>query len=476
MRYQRSRSFVRKAFPLLIALVGIMVLCIAAVRADPAAPEIVGGQEADPGEWPWQVVLVEKGKTPAVGFFCGGAILNKDWVLTAAHCVDSSAPDDLDIIAGIHDLSAPDAGFVRVGLSQVVVHQDWNFINKDNDIALLRLATPIPERVARANQLPIAYTTLATNAIGDLTGVTSTVTGWGNRNPNGNDYPPRLHEVEVPIISNADCLTPYPNVTDNMICAGFTQGGKDSCQGDSGGPLVVFKGNKWHQVGIVSFGKGCAEPDFPGVYARVTRYIDWIDTVINPVVPTDFAYLPVILSVPYISPVTPLENGDFEQGPDVGWTESSSNGYPLITGDFATTGVSAHSGSWAAWLGGLNDETSIISQQVTIQPGQTVLSYYYWIGSEDTCGYDFGGVFVNGTAVVVYDLCDDTSTGGWVRGTHDLAAYAGQSILLEFIVETDDSLNSNLFIDDVALGASLAADEPEPARQPAFNASAPKYQ
>jgi hypothetical protein len=111
---------------------------------------------------------------------------------------------------------------------------------------------------------------------------------------------------------------------------------------------------------------------------------------------------------------------------------------------------------------------------VTIAPGQTVLSYYYWIGSEDICGYDFAGVFVKGNLVKSYDLCESNNTGGWVRGTASVSAYVGQSVLLEFVVETDGSGNSNLFVDDVALGASLAADQPEPGQRAPGSAAAPK--
>ncbi len=479
MRAHGSRFLARRAVSLIVALVGVMLFSIAAVRADPASPTIVGGQEADPGEWPWQVVLVQKGANPINGAFCGGSIITRDWVLTAAHCVDTASTSDLDVVVGIHDLRNPNTGFVRVALSQIVVHPGWNDANKDNDLALLKLAQPVPARAASGSGLPIAYSNLATSAVGNLAGRTSTVTGWGNRSSNGSDFPDTLHEVEVPIISNADCAASYGNLTDNMLCAGLPQGGKDSCQGDSGGPLVVYDQAtaKWQQVGIVSFGIGCAEPGYPGVYARVSRYTNWINSYVNPVVMTNRFLLPFISNVPYVPPASPLVNGNFEQGPGKGWAEESSNGFPLITNDFlGNTAVTAHSGSWAAWLGGLDDETSVLSQQVTLAPGQTVLSYYYWIGSEDICGFDFAGVFVKGNLVKSYDLCDSTDTGGWVRGTANVSAYVGQRVLLEFVVETDGSGNSNFFLDDVALGPSLTADQPAPDHRAPGSAAAPKGQ
>ena len=452
----------------MVALLGLLMVAVFAVAsgasADPAAPEIVGGQEANPGEWPWQVALVRKGYPAYDGQFCGGSIIHRNWILTAAHCVDTSVPNDLDIIVGIHDLGNPEPNIVRMAISQIVVHPGWNDSTKDNDMALLKLTGSIPARAGSGGTLPIAFANLAPSSIGNLTGTMSTVTGWGNRDPNGNDYPNRLHEVQVPIISNAECSGSYGNLTDNMICAGYPQGGKDSCQGDSGGPLVIYDNNaqRWVQVGVVSFGVGCAQPDYPGVYARVSRYASWINSYVNPPQLNNKFFVPLVAHQPNVPQPTLLANGNFEQGPGKGWSESSSNGFPLITNDFGTNAVSAHGGQWGAWLGGLPDELSILGQQVTIQPGKTVLGYYYWIGSEDICGYDFAYVVVKGAVVKTYNLCENSNTGGWVRGSANLGAYTGQTVLVEFVVETDPSGNSNFFLDDVSLGSSLAASEPEP--------------
>jgi len=89
-----------------------------------------------------------------------------------------------------------------------------------------------------------------------------------------------LRQVVLPIISQDDCraIHYFYNywLTDNMLCAGYTEGGRDTCQGDSGGPLVCKRGNRWWQHGIVSFGRGCAERNFPGVYSNVVEYLPWI--------------------------------------------------------------------------------------------------------------------------------------------------------------------------------------------------------
>ncbi|MGQ9628574.1 MAG: hypothetical protein ACUVV0_16920, partial [Anaerolineae bacterium] len=156
-----------------------------------------------------------------------------------------------------------------------------------------------------------------------------------------------------------------------------------------------------------------------------------------------------------------LPNGDFEQGPTI-WTEYSTHGWDLIVTSFPGS-VTPHSGSWAVWLGGDFNDISYIQQQVTVPSGCPYLAYWHWIASQDVCGYDFGGVIINGSTVVdVYDLCSSANTGGWVKHVVNLSAYAGQSVSLQIRAETDDSLNSNLFVDDVAFQASAAAAQEGP--------------
>jgi M6 family metalloprotease-like protein len=150
-----------------------------------------------------------------------------------------------------------------------------------------------------------------------------------------------------------------------------------------------------------------------------------------------------------------IVNGDFESG-STGWTEYSAQGWPIIVTSFPS-GITARSGSYAAWLGGDFDEISIVQQQVTISAGAPYLVYWHWIASDDICGWDFGGVVINGSVEDVYDLCTTTNTGGWVKHSVNLNAYAGQSVTLQIRAETDSSGNSNLFVDDVSLQASGSA-------------------
>jgi hypothetical protein len=117
-----------------------------------------------------------------------------------------------------------------------------------------------------------------------------------------------------------------------------------------------------------------------------------------------------------------------------------------------------HGGSWAAWLGGGNNELSKLSQQVTVPSDNPHLSFWYWTDSLDICSYDYGYVMINNTPIQTWDLCSSHNTGGWVPMSLNLSAYSGQSVSLEFRVTTDYSFSSNLFLDDVTFGSTMAGE------------------
>jgi len=250
-------------------------------------PRIIGGLEAEAGAWPWQAAIVDANNPNAYnGQKCGGTLIAPEWVMTAAHCVQNVAFGARDVLLGQHLLSG--SGGQRINGVWWYIHPNFDSILLDSDIALIRLAHP-----AELND-QVQWIDLVTPAdfALDAAGVMATVTGWGNVNSSGGaSYPDGLRQVEVPIVTNQACETGYDQtefpsdwITDNMMCAGYFEGGKDACNGDSGGPLVVpvpSDSGKWKQAGIVSWGQGCAVVGEPGVYTRVSKFSAWVQQIIT---------------------------------------------------------------------------------------------------------------------------------------------------------------------------------------------------
>ncbi|XP_047427796.1 transmembrane protease serine 9-like [Mugil cephalus] len=234
---------------------------------------IVGGQAAPEGSWPWQADLHRNG-----GHFCGGSLINNQWVMSAAHCFPSSSTRNLVVYLGRQSQEGSNPNEVSRTVTQIINHPSYNSATSDNDITLLQLSSP----VTFTNY--ISPVCLAATDSTFFAGVNSWVTGWGNIGSGVPlPSPQNLMEVNVPIVGNRQCRCNYGvgSITDNMVCAGLREGGRDSCQGDSGGPLVIKQNNRWIQAGVVSFGRGCAEPNFPGVYTRVSQYNSWINSQIS---------------------------------------------------------------------------------------------------------------------------------------------------------------------------------------------------
>jgi len=152
-------------------------------------------------------------------------------------------------------------------LNKITDHPDYNSASLANDYSILTLASPV---TFSSTMRPVC---LPENTSNQYEGVTATVTGWG-RLSSGGSTPSTLQEVNVNVISNAQCSNSYSGITSVNICAAAP--GKDSCQGDSGGPLIAPENGRYAQIGVVSYGIGCALPEYPGVYARVTEVKDWI--------------------------------------------------------------------------------------------------------------------------------------------------------------------------------------------------------
>ncbi|XP_021335883.2 uncharacterized protein si:dkey-32n7.7 isoform X2 [Danio rerio] len=229
----------------------------------------VGGQNSSAVHWPWQASLYwYSGQT------CGGSLINKEWVLSAAHCFNGQRNGFyLTVILGPKTQNKYDPSRISRSVKAVIKHPYYNPNTNDNDIALVRLSFPITFTDS------IRPVCLAAEGSVFNSDTESWITTWRNISDGVPLPSPKIfQEVEVPVIGNrqCNCLYGVGSITDNMICAGLLKEGKDLCQGDSGGPMVSNQSSVWVQSGIVSFGSGCAQSEFPGVYTRVSRYQEWI--------------------------------------------------------------------------------------------------------------------------------------------------------------------------------------------------------
>jgi len=263
-----------------------------------AIQSIVGGAGVSIARFPFQVALYDPAAgSPAAGFFCGGVIVDATHVITAAHCLAGggygrgSVAREIEVLAGSTRLDQPDPGSVRDPAARVSIDPKYNPLTSDYDIGVVTLTRSLwygstaPSASGASTIAPLPIDAAVATSHGEPNGTPATiatVSGWGDMSPAPSgrpSYPTALRSVRVPFVSDAICEEAYASIeltiTPRMICAGGFRPRADSCYGDSGGPLVVDRDSParspgdYTLVGLVSFGYGCAQPGFAGVYTRI---------------------------------------------------------------------------------------------------------------------------------------------------------------------------------------------------------------
>ncbi|XP_022090153.1 trypsin alpha-3-like [Acanthaster planci] len=248
----------------------VPLACLLAVLAPVLGEQIVGGYESKANSRPYQVALYDSSSGNFQ--FCGGTLVNSRWVVTAAHCVKGSS---VYVGLGYHDKyshSGSGQQFIRGTWRR---HPSYNSGNLDNDIALIKLDSS-------ANTGSSKISTISISSSKPSSGTSLLVSGWGTTSSGGSSSR-KLREVVVKAKSTSDCKKAYgsSSITSNMYCAAAS--GKDSCQGDSGGPIVSNYGSNYHSSGtrlrgVVSWGYGCADSRYPGVYTNIANYCSWLSS------------------------------------------------------------------------------------------------------------------------------------------------------------------------------------------------------
>ncbi|MFD5630811.1 S1 family peptidase [Streptomyces sp. NPDC127072] len=230
-----------------------------------AAPQpIVGGTTTTTTAYPFVMQITDASQNQ----FCGGTLVSATKVVTAAHCMVGETTSSVRVVGGRTYLNGTNGTVSRV--SKIWINPGYTDATNGDDVAVLTLSTAM-------SYTPASYVTSSQTGV-YATGATARVLGWGTTSANGSSSN-QLRTATVPIVSNTSCASSYGSdfIAGDMVCAGYSSGGVDTCQGDSGGPLLIGG----VLAGITSWGEGCAEAGYPGVYTRLTTFSSLVTTQVN---------------------------------------------------------------------------------------------------------------------------------------------------------------------------------------------------
>lgn len=253
-------------------IASLSLAAIPAVASTPSA-RIIDGTPAPEGEWPYIGALIQRGFSANQGQICGASYLGGRYVLTAAHCVENTSANDIELLFGVNDLDNERQG-TRIGVNRIYIHPSFDSDQLLYDIAVLELPRELSSAEATAVTLAPEGRLDELYMSGD---VTLTVAGWGTTEPSGNTVrPDSLQQLDVKLISFEECNAAYGNsVPVQNFCAGTPTEGEDSCRGDSGGPIIVKETGE--QLGWVSWGdQYCGRAGSYGVYADAGFFQGWL--------------------------------------------------------------------------------------------------------------------------------------------------------------------------------------------------------
>ncbi|MER8013590.1 serine protease [Streptomyces griseoluteus] len=255
----------RKTAVTVLATAAAAASALVAAPAASAAPQpIVGGTTTTTTAYPYVMQITDA----SGGQFCGGTLVSAKKVVTAAHCMVGESTSSVRVVGGRTYLNGTNGTVSRV--SKIWINPDYTDATRGDDVAVLTLSTSMP-------YTPVSYVSSSQTGV-YAAGTTARILGWGTTSENGSSSN-QLRTATVPTVSDSSCRSSYGSdfVQSDMVCAGLTSGGVDTCQGDSGGPLIIGG----VLAGITSWGEGCAEAGYPGVYTRLTTFSSLVTAQVN---------------------------------------------------------------------------------------------------------------------------------------------------------------------------------------------------